>query len=171
MYIGSSCDIRQRWSAHRSLLDKDRHHSKALQRAWLKYSKELTFNILLICEEKDLLLYEQQYLNFYKPRYNSSVVAGSPMKGMKHSEETRKQMSLSHTGKTHTEEAKLKVSKSKIGKPRPQHVIDILKKHNKTRRGANHPCFGKPRSQETKDKISQTRLKKAERKIKSEIVR
>jgi len=38
-YIGSSINIKDRWIRHKKDLNKNRHHSIFLQRAWNKYGK------------------------------------------------------------------------------------------------------------------------------------
>lgn len=80
-YVGSSQNIEGRWRTHSGSLIANRHHSRHLQRAWELDGKEaFVFKIVLICEAKDLLLYEQLIMDFYKASngfvgYNVSAVA------------------------------------------------------------------------------------------------
>jgi group I intron endonuclease len=47
VYIGSSINIKQRWNAHKSALQKNIHDNEHLQNAWNKYGKEaFVFEIL-----------------------------------------------------------------------------------------------------------------------------
>lgn len=88
VYIGSTTRFSKRWRAHYVDLVRGTHHSKYLQRVWNKYgSHNLKYEILLLCEPKDLLFYEQLMLDLYKPVYNSQIVAGSNL-GIKQSKET-----------------------------------------------------------------------------------
>ena len=101
-------------------------------------------------------------------------------KGSIHSEETRKRMSLAHSGekhhmygKHHSEEARRKIclarakqvitqesnnkrSETQKGRIFSKGSKEKMKQHAFKRFSdkRNHPNFGKPRSQETKDKIS-----------------
>jgi group I intron endonuclease len=73
-YIGSSADIENRWSRHRSDLKKDSHHAFKLQRASTKHGlKALIFNILEVCSIENLLPLEQMYLTRHKPKYNTTL--------------------------------------------------------------------------------------------------
>ncbi len=90
-YIGSSVDIKNRWSFHKYCLKRDKHHSSYLQNAWNKYGKKhFEFNILEVCEPiKDTILaIEQKYLDL-KPEYNILCTARGRY-GFKVSDETIK---------------------------------------------------------------------------------
>lgn len=64
VYIGSAANVTDRWLKHRRLLVAGRHHSIALQRAWLKYgSNSFAFEVLATVPESDLLRAEQQHLD------------------------------------------------------------------------------------------------------------
>lgn len=80
IYVGSSIQIKKRWSQHKTNLRRNKHHCKGLQNAWNKYG-ENSF-ILVITEEvlikTDLAKREQYYIDLYKTynnkfRYNSAV--------------------------------------------------------------------------------------------------
>lgn len=132
-YIGSSINIDRRWGEHLRMLKRQGHVNPILQNAWNKYEGQLEFNLLLICLPEDLLLYEQQYLDFYKPEYNICQVAGNTLgvklseesrlkrgevwRGRKHTEETRKKMSESSKGRKRTPEHQAKIAAAKKGKP------------------------------------------------------
>ena len=121
LYIGSAQNVRSRWKAHQRLLLRNKHHSAHLQRAYTKYgSGNLLYCIVEYVDDKDNLLErEQTWLDFFKPKYNISRFAGSPMKGLKLSAETRARMSAAKMGKKRppmTDEHRERISASKKGK-------------------------------------------------------
>lgn len=66
-YIGLSRDIHRRWDEHISELNRNSHTNQYLQRAWNKDGKEnFIFNIIEICNEKELSYKERYYINLYK---------------------------------------------------------------------------------------------------------
>jgi len=106
-YIGSAIDILQRLRTHRYHLNRRTHHSIKLQRAWNKYGAEnFVFEILLHCDPKNCLMYEQIALDYYKPEYNICKVAGSNL-GTKRSQQTIDKL----------RQAKLGMKNPRYGKP------------------------------------------------------
>lgn len=82
-YVGSSKDIfssQGRWKKHIYALNRNRHHSPYLQRAWNKYGKE-SFEFLMVenVAGAELLKVEQTYLDIAKTErkmtYNVSFCA------------------------------------------------------------------------------------------------
>ncbi|MDH0188195.1 NUMOD3 domain-containing DNA-binding protein [Stenotrophomonas sp. GD03993] len=133
-YIGSSWNVRKRFGDHQRDLQKNRHHSRFLQRSWNKHGPgSFSFELLIMCAVKDLLLYEQALIDGLKPAYNMSPTAAS-RKGSRASEETRKKLSESHKGKTSprrgvrlSEETRKRISVGRRGKgggPRSPEVIE-----------------------------------------------
>lgn len=61
-YIGSSINIKQRWSAHKSELRNNKHSNKHLQAAWNYYGEAaFKFELMWSVEPvKEVLLYEEQ---------------------------------------------------------------------------------------------------------------
>lgn len=121
-YIGSAVNIDKRWTEHMRQLETGKHHSKFLQRAFIKHgAASFAFRVLLYCSKENLLEYEQRAIDGYKPDYNSVQKAGSQL-GFKHSDESRRKMSASRgpsshmLGKRHTEETKAKISSNRKGK-------------------------------------------------------
>lgn len=90
-YIGSSVNMRRRWSAHYCTLQRGRvSGSSILRRAWEKYGAEaFDFRVLLVCEPELTVLYEQICIDLYKPRYNIRKEAHSN-RGIKFSDETNR---------------------------------------------------------------------------------
>lgn len=104
-------------------------HKTAIHNALLKYGySNFTLDILEYCEDVDLILREQFYLDLLKPEYNILQQAGSSL-GFKHSDETleffkkdrklseeaRNNLSLAATGRILTEKDKIKISDSRKG--------------------------------------------------------
>lgn len=106
IYIGSTYCFRKRWYDHKSRLNNNKHSSKHLQHSWNKYGKEnFEFEIVSYIEdETKLLQYEQKWLDFFKPEYNSCPIAGNT-RGRVVSEETRAKLKA----RRHTEESKQKM--------------------------------------------------------------
>lgn len=73
IYIGSSKNIRSRWTCHLSDLRKQNHHSVHLQRAFNKYGiSNFNIEILQETEEEYLIKIEQEYLDMLKP-YDKNI--------------------------------------------------------------------------------------------------
>lgn len=95
-YIGSARDIAARWGSHRHGLKHGRHHNEPLQRAAAKYGVDsFKFDVLLVCDETNLLMYEQIALDALGPEYNVAKQAGRSAAGAKH-----------WLGRTHTAETR-----------------------------------------------------------------
>lgn len=76
-YIGSSNHIRKRFNYHRSLLRRNKHHSKYLQNCFNKYGNtSLNFELVQIIDDIDnLRTTEQYYIDNLKPSFNSVGLA------------------------------------------------------------------------------------------------
>lgn len=75
-YIGSTSNIRRRIIEHRSQLQRSAHYNFILQRAWDKYGPTaFTVDVLVLCSTDDLIVYEQEYMDKYRPKYNLSTLA------------------------------------------------------------------------------------------------
>ena len=186
-YIGSAIDFKRRKSIHLHHLRKGKHHSPALQRAYLKYGESaLVFSPVLYCERQELLRYEQGFIDLLEPEYNVCRIAGSSL-GVVRSDETRKRVSdalnvrysdpkaiqvlsdahkgyspteahranLSASLKGHpvTEETRRKISDAQIGVPKSDYARQRMVEGNVGRKR-------RPQSEETKQKISMTRLER-----------
>lgn len=143
-YVGSSIDIDRRWRDHRRYLNKGCHNSIYLQRAWDKYGYE-QFEFVLIekCEKIVLTEREQYFLDTLNPEYNLCKVAGKApsTKGINigsKSIETRQKLREANLGKKLSEETKKKMSRSHSGKRRPDHSLRM--------KGEGNPMYGKRRS-------------------------
>ena len=145
VYIGSAVDIDNRKSKHFHDLRNNKHVNTHLQNSFNKYGEScFDFSILHECDIDMLIVFEQYFIDDYSVNrlYNICLIAGSNQ-GLKHSEETRKKISISKTGHTYSlgrkysEETKQKISLSMMGK-------------------TNH--LGRKHSEETKQKMSLTKM-------------
>lgn len=84
LYIGSSVDIKYRWTQHRARLKEGRHRNTHLQAAWNKYGESaFQFTVLQYVERSDLLRIEQEWIERTHCTdrdigFNIYKVAGSP---------------------------------------------------------------------------------------------
>lgn len=66
-YIGSSKNTNERWKRHIRDLRNGRHINQHLQRCYDKYGEsDLLFEVIEFCDENELLIKEQYYLDFLK---------------------------------------------------------------------------------------------------------
>ncbi len=155
MYIGSTNDHCQRMRRHKSDLLLNKHHSILLQRHVNKYGFDvLKFLVLEYVEnESELIKTEQQYLDLHNPEFNILKIADRPINitrsketrnkisksllGYKHSDKTKKLMSLSQKNRTvyckHTEETKRKMSEVRLGVKRKPFTVETKKRMSESR--------------------------------------
>lgn len=161
LYIGSANCLYTRFTKHKIQLEKNKHHSRYLQRAYNKYGKDKFIIMpILLCNNKYLLKYEQDLINELNPKYNMRKIANSN-RGCKWSELSRQKLSNSlkgkpsyWLGKKRSEETKLKIKEARCGKYR----------------GVNNPLYGIKRSEEFKEKLRKANLgKKLSTEIKEKI--
>ena len=87
-YVGSAVNFIRRFNVHRSQLRHNKHHNVRIQRDWDKLGPSaFEFRQLLVCEKKDLILYEQILIDATQPEYNLAPIAGSNL-GVKYSAAT-----------------------------------------------------------------------------------
>lgn len=133
MYIGSSIHLEKRFRAHLSEINSAKLH---LHKALKKYGlNKFAFLILQFCEPVEFVCLglEQNFIDMYKPTYNTLKLVGSS-KGFKHSPKTISKLKKKHAKDLHprfgtkaSEEQKALMSLS-------------LKKYYKTH---DHPGKGK----------------------------
>jgi group I intron endonuclease len=117
IYIGSSCNMRDRIAEHKRRLKSGTHVNKHLQNAYNKYSKDnFIFKTLLYCDVKNLYYYEQLCIDKLHPRYNIAICVEAPTRGLVVSEERRRKLSEIHKGKPLSEETKRKLSEAMKGR-------------------------------------------------------
>jgi len=163
-------DLERRKRQHFRVLRKGKHWSSSLQSEYDKYGKEaFNFKILALCELEDLIRFEQNLLNCFKPAYNLSPTAGSPLgiirsiearqkmsdaktgiipwnKGIPHSEATRKKIGDANRGRHFSEAVRRKMSESRTGE----------KNHMFGRSGKRASFFGKHHSEATLQLMRET---------------
>jgi len=155
IYIGSSYDMHTRKIRHFSKLKCHKHDNPILQNAYNKYGKEnFRFEILITCDPDLLLFYEQQFIDKWKPEYNIAIEAISPMKGRKHTEETKEKMRFYHIDRKYPEfenswkhpfykgrhlpdDVKEKLRKSNTGR---KHTIEDKEKQSRNQMGQVRRC-------------------------------
>ena len=145
-YIGSTVNFISRKSRHFTNLENNQHENKHLQSAYNKYGKDnFRFNIILFCDKNNLLLYEQNILDAWKPEYNICKIAGNCL-GVKRSKEVIEKKKLSRSGYKPSEETRRKISETKKGN-------HLSEKHKKAL-SISHINYIMPESQ--KQKISES---------------
>lgn len=193
--IGSTIQkFEDRRISHLCLLRNNRHFSGHLQAAWNKYG-ESNFKFEIIVEnrwktEKELRKIETLFIKLYNttnPKFGYNVIedaTAAPMfkrhhteksrhkiseanKGKIISEETKEKLRKSHQGTKASEEVKRKMSESKLGeknsnfgKPRSEETKEKIRENKPDQSGENHPLFGKHHTEETKNKISEAHMGK-----------
>lgn len=140
-YLGSTIDFRKRRNTHINELNKNKHHSIKLQRAWNKYgAHNFVFEIYLECEHYEMKDLEQLCLDFLEPQYNISKSSICPMLNRKHSKNTLK---------------KFKNRKQPKGKDSPFFGRKLTQEHIEKIRNAH---LGSRRSLKTRLKMRRTAL-------------
>jgi group I intron endonuclease len=101
IYVGSAAKIHKRWLAHRNHLKHGTHHSKSLQRSWIKHGPDaFVFEVVeVVSNSLDLIVREQHWLDKLgsahpKRGFNIRPNAANQL-GTKRSAESRKRMSES----------------------------------------------------------------------------
>lgn len=145
LYVGSAVRVEHRMRQHDTALRGNRHVNQHLQAAWNLYGPgAFKFNVLLYCYQQSLLLFEQRAMDVMRPEYNIAIVAGSPMRGRCHSDETRAKLSSALKDYYHNPEMRAKVSACRKGS----------KLSAETRAKISAAKTGKPLSDEHRAKIS-----------------
>lgn len=156
-YVGSAIDLKKRWWQHKNELKKGTHHSQILQRAWKKYGEEnFVFEIIEeILEKSKLIEREQYYTDILKPEYSIKKICNSNL-GLKFSEEHKRKISESHMGEKNPNFGKTGELNPFFGR---RHTEETKRKNSESHMGKNNPMYGKKRSEESKQKSSES-LKK-----------
>lgn len=155
VYIGKSVNIHARLSQHRRCRGSYYFDYAVAKHGWDSFNVEILEIFENFDKSKDnqrLLDREAYYINLYNSTnkemgYNLCAYSNDRT-GHKHSDETKKKMSLVRKGKTHSDESRAKMSRSQLGRI-------ISKEHREKLRVAN---LGVPRSEETKKKMSQSKI-------------
>jgi group I intron endonuclease len=93
IYIGSASNLKNRWNVHRHKLSNNKHVNIHLQRAFNKYGSEnFIFEVIEYVDKSNLIIREQNWIDFFQPEYNIRKVAHNNT-GVKWSTESRKKAS------------------------------------------------------------------------------
>lgn len=124
-YIGSAKNIGIRLSKHLLDLERNKHHSIYLQRAWNKY-QNIDVEIIEICN--DIIEKEQYYIDVLKPDFNLCMNAAN-CEGIKRSENHKNKISEHHKNNkeywteiyknrviSHSSETKQKIKEKSLGR-------------------------------------------------------
>lgn len=135
-YIGQSIHIHRRWSEHKYDLNTNTHDNEYLQNAWNKYGQDnFEFTIVELCDVNELDDREHYYISLYNVLdrdYGYNLILDNGVNRVIN-EETREKLRQAS-------------KKRKV-------YIDIS--------GEKNPMYGKRHSEETKEKIRQSRLGKS----------
>ena len=93
VYVGSSHNIKLRWSEHRSRLRHNKHHSDRLQAAYNKHGSMLAYKIILECDSSQLEIQEQKIITEMNAELNTTQYVGNVWCN----EETRKKLAAIHS--------------------------------------------------------------------------
>lgn len=121
VYIGSSINLRKRFSDHLRLLKINSHHSKHFQSAWNKYGENnFSFEILEIVENSfELLIKEQYYLDTiifaqeYINKVNTKFI------------ELSYNMNPCSSNRLGTSQSKESILKSKLNNPNRKNILQF----------------------------------------------
>lgn len=77
IYIGSSINLRLRAYGHFSKLKCGRHGNSNLQQFYNIYgNKNIEFKVLKLCDENELVYFEQEFIKLLRPNFNIHFIAG-----------------------------------------------------------------------------------------------
>lgn len=177
VYVGSSNNIGQRASSHFRKLANQKHINKYLQYDYDQYGfEQFQFKVLEYCLVEQLIEREQFWIAELKATeigigYNCKSVPvrhqmnaasrrklSDSVRGFKHSEETKKQISAAMTGRERSLEHRLNLSKANKGQI-PWITGKSQSEYQKRRASealqGNKHFFGKRHSLETIEKMKQ----------------
>lgn len=152
VYIGSSINMSKRCKQHFYALNNDVHKSVKLQNSFNKYGESAhVFSRLLICNKKDMLMYEQRAIDIFesvKYGFNIAPKAGNTL-GIKRGSVTKNKLSIIATNQWMDSDHRDKVSSGHAK------YWTQSKRDEQSKRASKQE-----RSQLTKDKISESGKKR-----------
>jgi len=129
-YIGSTNNFNKRKVNHLYLLKTNKHPNIFLQNSWNKHNGNFKIEIVEKCLTDILLKKEQYYIDYLKPKYNISKIAGRTT-GIICKEETKLKISKANTGKIRSAETIKKLKDSWNGKYNNSKKVYLLDSNNR----------------------------------------
>lgn len=178
-YIGETFNIPERWVKHKRNLRKNRHHCAHLQNAWNKYGQD-HFDFLIIEEtvnlsKLELRSLEQKYFNLLNPSYNIIKDCRSQIERFANNPswggfELRANCldcnkSISPTSLRCNHCARSGANNPNFGKPRSTETKKKISEHHKRIPKENHSFFGRTHSEDSKRKISESKIGQGGRRV------
>lgn len=181
LYIGSSNNIYQRWHTHRHTLNRRKNGCRILQAAWNKYGEENFEFVVLerVDDLNNLISREQHYIDTLKPEYNIRKIANSSL-GVKKPLEAVRKVAEFNSKRVRSPEEREKHRQNRLGMKIPMTWRENMRKAKQSispttrakmsaaKKGiaptlateaAAKANRGKPRSEEVKAKIAETKRK------------
>lgn len=156
-YIGISTDLKHRIKTHYHKLQNSNHHNKHLQKSVNFYNLDhFTVEVIELVEESNLLIKENFYQQLYKSTdsdYGYNVLLTDVNGQVRHSEESKRKISIGNKGKIRSKETRVKLSIANLGSPGTPHT----EKHKVY---MSQKMSGRTLSDETKKKMSTARMGK-----------
>lgn len=158
-YVGGSKNVMSRRRQHFSDLKLNKHGNQNLQNAYNEFGRvAFEFQVLQYlpvgCSEDDIINAEQVWIDKLSPQYNVNKIAGKYMGDYIRTAEAIEKRRKKMTGKKYPNRKKMTFKNGinpQIGKFVSQETRDKL---SKLMTGAGNPNYGKPKSEETKKRIS-----------------
>lgn len=167
-YIGASLDMAKRINKHKSELSRGVHINPRLQRAWDKYGAEaFSFSVLEYVSPEGLDEIEEVYLSScvgLEHCYNIALFPSNPNRGRPMSEEHKRRIGeanrIALQGKTLPESVRQKISEANRRREYGPLSQSTREKMSVAKQGKPAPWNAKPKTEETKRKISETKRRK-----------
>lgn len=136
-YVGLSINCLERFSKHKSLLRRCKHHNQHLQSAWDKYGEEsFVFEILEEHNNEYLHSFENFWCNLldsHNREFGYNIDLTNPNKKTNLNKETIEKIRISNTGREVSIETRNKLRDINLGKKYSDETIEILKNSAKNK--------------------------------------
>ena len=127
IYIGSSVALSKRFYEHFRLLKNLKHPNQKLQNAFNKYGEGSFSAIPMIyCSKKDLIFYEQRFLDCFNPEYNILKDATTRL-NVRHTPETIEKLRIASSGRKASPETLEKLRLHGLKHRNEPRVLEALK--------------------------------------------
>lgn len=162
-YIGSSINVERRLKEHLRNLKRNNHHNMYLQAAYNKYGDALQFQFLEECEPDECLIFEQYYLDYYKPyirEFGYNIDPEAKYAGKHLTEETKDKIRQKALGRKLSAQTIEKIRLKNLGGERPKQSQKMKDRWDTTKNYFGYNVLSEEKKQEVINKI---RLKTLER--------